>query len=93
MCLAALREIRDRNDVLLLSAGSDGIDGNSDAAGAVVDCGSYERACNLGLIIEDYLSRNDSNAFLRRTGDLIVTGPTGTNVMDITLLLVGREAS
>jgi len=93
MCLAALREIRDRNDVLLLSAGSDGIDGNSDAAGAVVDCGSHERACNLGLIIEDYLSRNDSNAFLRRTGDLIVTGPTGTNVMDITLLLVGREAS
>lgn len=93
MCLAALREIRGRKDILLLSAGSDGIDGNSDAAGAIVDCGSHERACTLGLNIEDYLNRNDSNAFFRRTGDLIITGPTGTNVMDMTLLFVGKEAS
>jgi glycerate 2-kinase len=93
MCLAALREIRNRRNILFLSAGSDGVDGNSDAAGAVVDCGSHERACILGLNMEDYLSRNDSHTFFRRTGDLLVTGPTGTNVMDITLLLLGKEGS
>lgn len=93
MCLAALREIRSRKDLLFLSAGSDGMDGNSDAAGAVVDCGSHERACVLGLNVEDYLSRNDSHTFFRRTGDLLATGPTGTNVMDITLLLLGKEGS
>ena len=93
MCLAALREIRDRKNILFLSAGSDGMDGNSDAAGAVVDSGTHERACVLGLNMEDYLSRNDSHTFFRRTGDLLVTGPTGTNVMDITLLLLGKEDS
>ena len=93
MCLAALREIRGRKNILFLSAGSDGIDGNSDAAGAVIDCESHGRACALELNMEDYLSRNDSYAFFRQTGDLIITGPTGTNVMDITLLLIGKEGS
>ncbi len=93
MCLAALREIRGRKNILFLSAGSDGIDGNSDAAGAVIDCESHERAGVLGLNMEDYLSRNDSYAFFRQTGDLIITGPTGTNVMDINMLLIGKEES
>jgi glycerate 2-kinase len=89
MCLSALNEIRNRPDMAFLSAGTDGIDGSSKAAGAVVDCRSYEKSLSLGLNIEDYLRRNDSNGFLEQTGDLIVTGPTGTNVMDITILLVG----
>lgn len=89
MCLAALREIGPRKGMAFLSVGSDGIDGNSDAAGAVVDFTSYERAKKLKLDIDDYLSRNDSNTFLKQTGDLIYTGPTGTNVMDMTILCVG----
>jgi glycerate 2-kinase len=89
MCLSALREAGHRSDMIFLSAGTDGIDGNSEAAGAVVDCDTFDKAQTLGLSIDDYLIRNDSNDFLRQTGDLIITGPTGTNVMDITILLIG----
>jgi len=89
MCLAALREIGPRKGMAFLSAGSDGVDGNSDAAGAVVDFTSYEKAKNLKLSIDDYLDNNDSHTFLKRTGDLIHTGPTGTNVMDMNILYVG----
>jgi hydroxypyruvate reductase/glycerate 2-kinase len=89
MCLAALKEIGPRKRMTFLSAGSDGVDGNSDAAGAVVDFTSYEKAKNLKLSIDDYLDNNDSHTFLKRTGDLIHTGPTGTNVMDMNILYVG----
>jgi glycerate 2-kinase len=89
MCLSALREIRLHSDMAFLSAGTDGIDGNSTAAGAVVDCRSYQRTKELDLKIDDYLRRNDSNNLLKQTNDLIITGPTGINVMDITILLIG----
>jgi len=88
MCLAALKEIGNRQGLVFLSAGTDGIDGNSDAAGAIVDSHSYRRLVELDLSIDDYLNRNDSHRLFRQTGDLIVTGPTGTNVMDITILLI-----
>ena len=89
MCLAALKEIGPRKGMTFLSAGSDGVDGNSDAAGAVVDFTSFEKAKNLKLQIDDYLNNNDSHTFLKQTGDLIYTGPTGTNVMDMNILYVG----
>jgi len=88
MALAALGEFRDNQRFLFLSAGTDGIDGHSDAAGAIVDHTSFLKAKELGLRIDDYLARNDSYHFLRQTGDLIMTGPTGTNVMDMTVLLI-----
>jgi glycerate 2-kinase len=88
MALAALREFRGNPRFLFLSAGTDGIDGHSDAAGALVDHTSWEKAQALGLRIDDHLARNDSYHFLKQTGDLIMTGPTGTNVMDITALLI-----
>jgi glycerate 2-kinase len=88
IALAVLNEIRDNPHFVFLSAGTDGIDGNSDAAGALVDCRSWEKAKKLGLKIDDYLSKNDSYHFLSRTDDLIKTGPTGTNVMDIAALLI-----
>lgn len=88
MCLAALKEIRNRKGLLFLSAGTDGIDGNSHAAGAMVDHQSYERVLELGLNMDDYLNRSDSNGLFEQTGDLIITGPTGTNVMDITMLYI-----
>jgi glycerate 2-kinase len=88
MALAALREFRGDRRFVFLSAGTDGIDGRSDAAGAVVDHTSWEKAKALGLSIDDHLARNDSHRFLKWTGDLITTGPTGTNVMDMTVLLI-----
>jgi hydroxypyruvate reductase/glycerate 2-kinase len=88
MALAALREMKGSPRFVFFSAGTDGIDGNSDAAGAIVDCRSWEKAKELGLKIDDYLSRNDSYHFFTQTGDLIRTGPTGTNVMDIAALLI-----
>lgn len=91
MCLSALREIGHRPGIVFLSAGTDGIDGNSNAAGAAVDCESFKRAEELGLKIDDYLRRNDSNTLFKQTGDLIVTGTTGINVMDITILLIGGK--
>ncbi|MDI6726997.1 MAG: glycerate kinase [Smithellaceae bacterium] len=88
MCLAALRELRDNPRYIFLSAGSDGIDGASEAAGAIVDHTSYKKAQELSLKYDEYLGNNNSNQFLEKTGDLIITGPTGTNVIDMTILVV-----
>lgn len=73
---------------VLASLGTDGIDGRSDAAGGVVDDTSAGRARRLGLApVEEFLGRSDSRAFLATLGDLILTGPTGTNVGDLVALL------
>jgi len=85
--LAAAIEIAGVPDVLVLSAGTDGTDGPTDAAGAVATGATLRRAEKLGLDGSDYLQRNDSYAFFDALGDLIKTGPTGTNVMDVHLLL------
>lgn len=70
-----------------LSAGTDGIDGNSPAAGAVADETTITRARNLGLEPHDFLARSDSYSFFEKLNDLIVTGPTGTNVRDLRILI------
>jgi hydroxypyruvate reductase/glycerate 2-kinase len=93
LCLAALREIGNSKEMLLLSAGTDGIDGNTEAAGALVEALSRQRAREKNLSLDDYLERNDSFNFLEQTGDLIFTGPTGTNVMDIAVLFAGGAES
>src|SRR6185503_16162396 len=72
---------------VVLSAGTDGIDGNSPAAGAIADPTTFGRARNLGLDPADYLARSDSYNFFKRLDDLILTGPTGTNVRDFRVLL------
>jgi hydroxypyruvate reductase len=72
---------------------TDGVDGIGGAAGGVVDDQTLGRAARLGLAPpEAFLEENDSRAFLGPLGDLIVTGPTGTNVVDLTLLLARRRA-
>jgi hydroxypyruvate reductase len=76
----------DRKAVLL-SAGTDGIDGNSPAAGAIADETTLARARSLGLDAHDFLARSDSYTFFEHTGDLVLTGPTGTNVRDIRIFL------
>ncbi len=75
------------SDAVALSAGTDGIDGNSPAAGALVDSTTLERAKAIGLDANDFLRRSDSYSFFVALGDAIATGPTGTNVRDIRILL------
>lgn len=89
LALAAAREIHGRDDVVLLSVGTDGTDGPTDAAGALVDGGTCERARAAGFSADDALARHDAYALLAATRDLVKTGPTGTNVMDVLVVLVG----
>jgi hydroxypyruvate reductase len=81
--LAAARLLEGRNDVLILVAGSDGSDGVSDDAGALVDGATIERGRDAGYDAGYCLARADAGSFLEASGDLIHTGPTGTNVMDL----------
>ncbi len=74
---------------VVASAGTDGIDGPTDAAGAVVDPTTLERARRAGLNWESTLAANDAYHFFRPLGDLVMWGPTGTNVGDVQMLLVG----
>ena len=77
-----------------LAGGTDGTDGPTDAAGGLVDQGTVSRAEAKGLSVDDYLSRNDSYNFFRELGDgLVKTGPTGTNVADVSLMVVRKSSS
>ncbi len=89
--LAAAIDLAGLNDVLILSGGTDGTDGPTDAAGAMADGHTCQRAAGLGLEAKDYLANNDSYHFFEPLGDLLITGPTQTNVMDVRLILVGKE--
>jgi glycerate-2-kinase len=70
---------------------TDGIDGPTDAAGAIVDGSTIGRARAMGLSPLEYLRDNDSYGFFQKLGDLIFTGPTGTNVNDLTVILVSGD--
>ncbi|HTX53007.1 MAG TPA: glycerate kinase [Candidatus Baltobacteraceae bacterium] len=87
--LAAGLDIAGMPDVVIFSAGTDGTDGPTDAAGAVVDGSTAERARALGLNPRAALDGNDAYPFFEKLGDLVITGPTRTNVMDVRLVLVG----
>lgn len=87
--LAAAIEIAGLSNSLVLSAGTDGTDGPTDAAGAIATGDTLKRAAALGLDACIHLRTNDAYPFFDALGDLIRTGPTGTNVMDIHLLLAG----
>jgi glycerate-2-kinase len=82
--------IRGRSDMAFLSGGTDGTDGPTDAAGGVVDGGTVAHGTSAGMDYRNFLAENDSYHYLERTGGLVMTGPTGTNVMDIHILLVGE---
>ena len=73
---------------LVFSVGSDGTDGPTDAAGGIVDSTTLEKLAKAGFDIDDVLRRNDSYTALKAVDALIMTGPTGTNVNDLTCLLL-----
>ncbi len=87
--LAAAIEI-DGRPVTFLAGGSDGIDGPTDAAGGIVDGGTIDSGRALGIDPIAALENNDANTYLAATDDLILTGPTGTNVADL-WLVINRE--
>ena len=88
IALASALKLQGLKGVVLASLTTDGVDGPTDAAGAIVDSTTLERAEKLGLIPEKFLAENDSYHFFAKLGDLIFTGPTGTNVNDITTAVV-----
>jgi len=71
-----------------LSGGTDGNDGPTEAAGAIIDPLTCKIGKEMGLDALDYLDNNDSHSFFDRVGELLVTGPTNTNVMDVRVMLV-----
>lgn len=88
--LAAAAEIAGWPETVVAGFGTDGTDGPTDAAGALVDGETTARATSLGLDLDRALADNDSHAVFRDLGDLLVTGPTKTNVNDVYLALVGQ---
>jgi glycerate 2-kinase len=91
LALSAAIELEGREGILLCSFATDGIDGNTEAAGAYADGRTVKTGRADGLDPERHLSENDSNRFLSVAGDLIVTGPTQTNVNDVSFALVAGE--
>lgn len=88
--LAAAIDIEGLDGVTILSAGTDGTDGPTDAAGALADGATLQRARRKKLEAKAFLADNDSYHFFEAIGDLIKTGPTGTNVMDVRLVMAGQ---
>ncbi|MCI0360208.1 MAG: hypothetical protein L0211_17155, partial [Planctomycetaceae bacterium] len=77
---------------VLLSAGTDGEDGPTDAAGALIDGDLLDRLAKTNLDPRDFLRRNDAYHFFQQLGGLIKTGPTNTNVCDVRVVLVERSS-
>lgn len=88
LAMSFAMEIEGSEGITLLSAGTDGTDGPTDAAGAIVDGGTVQKAKRLGMYPREYLNNNDSYNFFKGVDSLLFTGPTGTNVMDIQIILI-----
>jgi len=88
LALATVSKLSGFDGVALASLSTDGVDGPTDAAGAIVDGETLAQATTLGLDPEEQLRENDSYRFFSKLGDLIVTGPTGTNVNDISVIII-----
>jgi glycerate 2-kinase len=86
--LAGALEISGIEKVVILSGGTDGSDGPTDATGALADHTTVQRAKTMGLNPKAHLENNDAYPFFQKLGDLLITGPTHTNVMDVRILLV-----
>ena len=90
LALAAAPGIAGMADTVVFSLGSDGTDGPTDAAGGLGDGDPLERLRAAGLSVHDVLRRNDAYHALEKVGGLIRTGPTGTNVNDVAVVLLRR---
>ena len=91
LALSAALNLNVSEEFVIASLSTDGVDGPTDAAGAIVDGYTLKRAEQLGLDPEKYLADNDSYSFFSKLGDLILTGPTGTNVNDISMIVTLKD--
>jgi glycerate 2-kinase len=78
---------------VIISGAFDGIEGNSGAMGAIIDSTSLKRAAKKHLNISEYLDQNNSFEFFKQLDDVIISGQTGTNVNDMTLILIDKKKS
>jgi hydroxypyruvate reductase len=92
-CLASALAIEGLSDSVVFAAGTDGTDGPTDAAGAIADGTTVARGRSKGLSAEKFLENHDSYNFFSQLGDLVKTGPTNTNLLDLYLLLVAKTAA
>ena len=83
--IGAARKLQGVDRATVMSFATDGVDGPTDAAGALVDSGTIQRALTMGLNVENHLEQNNVYALLDRVGGLIRTGPTQTNLNDIAI--------
>ena len=90
LALAAAPGISGLSDTAIFSVGSDGTDGPTDAAGGCVDGETEEKLSSFGISVSGVLQDNDAYHALEKTGGLIITGPTGTNVNDFAMVLIKR---
>ena len=88
LALAAALKICDVENIVIASFSTDGVDGPTDAAGAIADSRTISRAGDMSRNAESFLHENDSYHFFSRINDLILTGQTGTNVNDVTIIIV-----
>jgi glycerate 2-kinase len=88
LALLTARFLKDYTGITVLSGGTDGTDGPTDAAGAVVDSFTYQNALNHNITMEEYIRKCDSYNFFKKVGGLLITGPTQTNVMDLIIVLI-----
>ncbi|HCL81221.1 MAG TPA: glycerate kinase, partial [Nitrospiraceae bacterium] len=88
LALSFAIEIEGIEGITLLSVGTDGTDGPTDAAGAIVDGDTIKKTRAIGLDPLEYLANNDSYNFFKKIDGLLITGPTGTNVMDIQIMVI-----
>lgn len=88
LCLGSMEEISKLKNAVLVSIGSDGMDGPTDAAGAIIDDKSFKKSINKKLDYEKYLKNNDAYHFFKKTNELIFTGLTGSNVADFGVLVI-----
>jgi len=88
LVLAAALKLQGSDGVVVASLSTDGIDGPTDVAGAIADGKTVKRALKMGLAPEKFLAENNSYRFFSKLNDLLFTGPTGTNVNDVCVIVV-----
>lgn len=89
--LAFLKHLPKDKKVIFLSGASDGVDGNSNAAGAIIDSHSLEKAKSLSLDVDSYLNNFDSYHFFQKMNQLLIPGPTHNNMLDIVIIYIKKE--
>ena len=90
LILSFLNKFPKDRTITILSAASDGIDGNSSSAGAIINNNSLEKAELLDLDIKEYLKSFNSNEFFEKTNDLINTGPSHNNMLDVLIINIEK---